>query len=158
MSSKAPWPRCSGLISAGTMTTSGGIPSSMTVCPGSSFPPGIAKELKGLEKIIFYSSIWTPDIFLFNDATGSFSDSLVNDEKSWDFAVFPGQKNLFKFIELITPVNFSLIPFLYVKDNPLLVVTSEGHVRWIPPLVVKYIWGFCISIATIYLIKISVRF
>jgi len=28
------------------------------------------------------SSIWTPDIFLFNDATGSFSDSLVNDEKS----------------------------------------------------------------------------
>ena len=50
-----------------------------------------------------------------------------------------GKKNLFKFIELITPVNFSLIPFLYVKDNPLLVVTSEGHVRWIPPLVVKYI-------------------
>ena len=28
------------------------------------------------------SKIWTPDIFLFNDATGSFSDSLVYDEKS----------------------------------------------------------------------------
>ena len=24
-----------------------------------------------------------------------------------------------------------------VRDSPLLVVTNEGHVRWIPPLVVK---------------------
>ena len=39
--------------------------------------------------------------------------------------------------ELIAPVNLSLIPLFYVKDNPLLVVTNEGHVRWIPPLVVK---------------------
>ena len=46
------------------------------------------------------SKIWTPDIFLFNDVTGHFSDDLV-------------------------------------RDSPLLVVTSEGHVRWIPPLVVK---------------------
>merc|ERR1711953_3851 len=51
------------------------------------------------------SKVWTPDIFLFNDATGSFSDSLV-------------------------------------RDNPLLVVTSEGHVRWIPPLVVKSLCDF----------------
>ena len=46
------------------------------------------------------SKIWTPDIFLFNDVTGHFSDDLV-------------------------------------RDSPLLVVSSEGHVRWIPPLVVK---------------------
>ena len=51
------------------------------------------------------SKIWTPDIVLFNDATGSFSDSLV-------------------------------------KDNPLLVVTNEGHVRWIPPIVVKSLCDF----------------
>ena len=25
-----------------------------------------------------------------------------------------------------------------VKDTPLLVVNEHGHVRWIPPLVVKY--------------------
>ena len=46
------------------------------------------------------SKIWTPDIFLFNDVTGHFSDDLV-------------------------------------RDSPLLVVTNEGQVRWIPPLVVK---------------------
>ena len=44
--------------------------------------------------------MWTPDIFLFNDVTGHFSDDLV-------------------------------------RDSPFLVVTSQGHVRWIPPLVVR---------------------
>merc|ERR1712183_944686 len=46
------------------------------------------------------SKVWTPDIFLFNDVSGHFSDDLV-------------------------------------RDSPLLVVTNEGQVRWIPPLVVK---------------------
>lgn len=47
------------------------------------------------------SQLWTPDVFLFNDATGQFSQDLK-------------------------------------RDNPMLVVSNEGHVRWIPPLVVKY--------------------
>ena len=40
--------------------------------------------------------------------------------------------------------TFLIIPLLYVKDNPLLVVTNEGHVRWIPPLVIKYSFEFVI--------------
>merc|ERR1711976_779277 len=57
------------------------------------------------------SSIWTPDIFLFNDVTGHFADDLI-------------------------------------RDNPLLVVNDMGHVRWIPPLVVKTMCDFVATEAT----------
>jgi len=51
------------------------------------------------------SRVWTPDIFLFNDVTGHFSDDLK-------------------------------------RDNPFLVVDADGHVRWIPPLVLKTMCDF----------------
>ena len=34
-----------------------------------------------MKTFYLFSKVWTPDIFLFNDATGSFSDSLVLDVK-----------------------------------------------------------------------------
>merc|ERR1711936_36822 len=59
------------------------------------------EEYSGLKRLeLPPSKVWTPDIFLFNDVTGHFSDDLV-------------------------------------RDSPFLVVTSQGHVRWIPPLVVR---------------------
>ena len=143
MRSRAPWPPWSGSTSAGMMITWGGTPSSTMGCPESSFPQGIIviklTEIRGRLNInFFYSKIWTPDIVLFNDATGTFSDSLVHDEKSWHFRYLRPYQN-----SSIRHVNLSLIiPLLYVKDNPLLVVTNEGHVRWIPPLVIKYSFEF----------------
>ena len=65
-----------------------------------------AEDYSGLTRMeLPPSKVWTPDIFLFNDVTGHFSDDLV-------------------------------------KDSPLLVVNSMGHVRWIPPLVVKSMCDF----------------
>merc|ERR1712038_483210 len=64
------------------------------------------EEYSGLSRLeLPPSKVWTPDIFLFNDATGRFSADMA-------------------------------------MDSPWLVVTSEGHVRWIPPLVVKPMCDF----------------
>merc|ERR1711872_419988 len=70
----------------------------------------------GIERVhLPPTKIWTPDIFLFNDVSGSFGEDLT-------------------------------------RKTPWLVVESNGHVRWIPPMVLKtwtqWTWRTMLEVAS----------